>query len=127
MILSQIESITPKLIGFALDGLTMRHQAIASNIANISSADYRPMKVSFEQQISAIRSDFYDNAAKSADVNFKPIVSYGNKQQLSNSSSAGIDMNTVQLNQNVIQYHALIRGLEHYVSTLSIAIKEGRS
>lgn len=126
MILSQIESITPKLIGFALDGLTMRHQAIASNIANISSADYRPMKVSFEQQISAIRSDFYDDAVKNADIGFKPLVSYGSKQQMGNSS-AGIDMNTVQLNQNVIQYHALIRGLEHYVSTLSIAVKEGRS
>lgn len=126
MILSQIESITPKIIGFALDGLTMRHQAIASNIANINSVDYKPIRVSFENQISSIRSDFYNDFNANAELNFKPIVSYDRANQGS-SGSSGIDMSTVQLNQNVVQYHALIRGLEHYVSTLSIAIKEGRS
>lgn len=126
MILSQLESITPKLVGFALDGLSMRHQAIASNIANVNSIDYKPISVSFENQISDLRNSFYNTSVKNTDFHFDPVISYGNKQQKSDGSK-GIDMNTVQLNQNVIQYHALIKGLDHYISTLSIAIKEGRN
>jgi flagellar basal-body rod protein FlgB len=126
MILNQLESITPKLVGFALDGLSVRHQAIASNIANVNSVDYKPIRVSFENQISDIRNGFYNTSVKDTDFHFDPVISYGNKQHKSNGST-GIDMNTVHLNQNVIQYHALIKGLDHYISTLSIAIKEGRN
>ena len=126
MILNQLESITPQLVGFALDGLSMRHQAIASNIANVNSVDYKPISVSFENQISDLRNSFQNTSAENTPFHFEPIFTYGNKLQKSNSST-GIDMNTVQLNQNVIQYHALIKGLDHYISTLSIAIKEGRN
>lgn len=126
MILSQIDSITPKLVGFALDGLSMRHQAIASNIANTDSVDYKPISVSFENQISDLRNNFYNTSTQNTDFKFQPIISYASKSKKSNGST-GIDMNTVQLNQNVIQYHALIKGMNHYVSTLLIAIKEGRN
>lgn len=126
MILSQIESITPKLVEFALDGISMRHQAIASNIANVNSVGYKPISVAFENQLSDIRNNFYNNSTRDADFKFSPVISYGGKLQQS-SGSSGIDMNTVKLNQNVIQYHALIKGMDHYLSTLTIAIKEGRN
>lgn len=125
MILSQIDSITPKLIEFALDGLSLRHKAIASNIANVNSVDYRPISVSFENQIDSIRNDFYSDSAKSARLNFEPVLTFENPR--SNNNNIGIDMSTVELNQNVIQYHALIKGMDYYISTLSLAIKEGRS
>lgn len=126
MILNQLESITPQLVGFALDGLSMRHQAIASNIANVNSVDYKPISVSFENQINDLRNNFQNTSVENAPFHFEPIITYGNKHQKSNASM-GVDMNAVQLNQNVIQYHALIKGLDHYISTLSIAIKEGRN
>lgn len=125
MILSPLESITPQLVEFALDGLSMRHQAIASNIANVNSAGYKPVTVSFESQINDLRKSSYSLSDVSENFQFKPIISYGKSQQQSNGA-VGIDMNTVKLNQNVVQYHALIKGIDHYISTLSIAIKEGR-
>ena len=78
MILSQIDSITPKIVEFALDGLSLRHQAIASNIANINSVDYKPVSVSFENQISDLRNNFYNTSAQNTDFHFQPIISYGN-------------------------------------------------
>ena len=126
MILNHLESITPKLVEYALDGLSLRHQAIASNIANINSIDYKPISVSFESQVNDIKNNFYDGSIGRAESHFEPLISYGKKQQKS-ITSAGIDMNTVQLNQNVIQYQALIKGMNHYISTLTLAVKEGRS
>ena len=48
------------------------------------------------------------------------------KKQSAESSNSSLDTSTVMLNQNVIQYQALIKGMQHYMSILSIAIKEGR-
>jgi flagellar basal-body rod protein FlgB len=126
MILSPINSITPKLVEFALDGLSLRHQAIASNIANVNSEGYKPVSVSFENQLNVLKNSFYGGSMNETNFNFTPIVSYGKKQDKS-VGSVGIDMNTVKLNQNVIQYQALIKGIDHYISTLSVAIKEGRN
>lgn len=124
MIINQVESITPRIVELALDGLSMRHFAISSNIANANSVDYKPINVSFENQINDLRNNFYGNSNTNSDFHFDPVVTYGNKEQ--NMGNVGIDMNTVKLNQNVIQYHALIKGMGHYISMLSIAIKEGR-
>jgi len=44
------------LLSKALDAYTLRHKAISSNIANISSAGYRAQAVSFEDQLAASRS-----------------------------------------------------------------------
>ena len=44
------------LLSKALDAYTLRHRAISSNIANISSAGYRAQAVSFEDQLTASRS-----------------------------------------------------------------------
>jgi len=44
------------LLSKALDAYTLRHRAIASNIANVSSAGYRAQEVSFEDQLAASRS-----------------------------------------------------------------------
>jgi flagellar basal-body rod protein FlgB len=125
MLLSQIDSITPKVIEFALDGLSLRHKAIASNIANVNSVDYRPISVSFENQIDSIRNDFYSDSAKNTRLNFEPVINF--EKPRFNNTNVGIDMSAVELNQNVIQYHALIKGMDYYISTLSLAIKEGRS
>ena len=37
----------------ALDGLSLRAQATAQNIANVNSRDYRPLRVSFEAELAA--------------------------------------------------------------------------
>jgi len=49
-------STTIPLLSKALDAYSLRHRAISSNIANISSAGYRAQEVSFEDQLAASRS-----------------------------------------------------------------------
>jgi len=44
------------LLTRALDAYSLRHRAISSNIANISSAGYRAQEVSFEDQLAASRT-----------------------------------------------------------------------
>lgn len=39
------------ILGKALDGLSMRYQAIAQNIANATSPNYRPVRVDFESEL----------------------------------------------------------------------------
>lgn len=45
------------ILGKALDGLTMRYEAIAQNVANVSTDRYRPMRVDFEVELrNAVKS-----------------------------------------------------------------------
>lgn len=49
----QLSSIYMQGVERALGGLSMRHQAIASNIANINTPGYARREVSFEQSLTA--------------------------------------------------------------------------
>lgn len=46
-----IDSQTTRVIAKALDGLSKRHTAIASNIANAETPGYRAIRVSFENNL----------------------------------------------------------------------------
>jgi hypothetical protein len=43
----------PIILNKALDGLSLRAEATAQNIANAGSRDFRPVQVSFEQELKA--------------------------------------------------------------------------
>jgi len=111
-----VQSLTAVMVESALDGLSMRHMAIASNIANAHAQSYRPMQVEFESQVAALRSGGMAGSVT-------PQVSYG-------SSTAGgsnaVDINMVLLNQNTLQYQSLIKGMGHYQGMMGAVLKEGR-
>ncbi len=48
-----MDQVSAVLINKALDGLSMRMVAIAENIANSQTANYRPVRVSFEDALAA--------------------------------------------------------------------------
>lgn len=48
-----MDRISAALLTKALDGLALRGQAIAENIANASTPAYRPVRVSFERALQA--------------------------------------------------------------------------
>lgn len=53
-----ISSLTSQVMNKALDGLSMRHKAIASNLANVDTPGYRRRDVSFEDRLqSAIQKE----------------------------------------------------------------------
>ncbi len=46
-----MDAVSSVLINKALDGLSMRMAAIAENVANMQTADYQPLRVSFEDAL----------------------------------------------------------------------------
>ena len=48
-----IASFTSDVVGKSLDGLALRHTAIASNLANVDTPGYKKKDVSFEDQLRA--------------------------------------------------------------------------
>lgn len=125
---SGISGITSKAVEFALDGMALRQEAIASNIANYNSIGYKPIKVSFESAISDMLSNQNSIGSTSdgmSETKFSPNISYGSPI-VGNTYGTGLDANLVMLNQNNIQYQALIKGFDKYASTIAQAIKEGR-
>ena len=48
-----ITSLTSQTLNKALDGLSMRHKAIASNLANVETPGYKRRDVQFEGQLQA--------------------------------------------------------------------------
>jgi flagellar basal body rod protein FlgB len=49
-----VHSLTSVMVESALDGTSLRHMALASNIANAHAENYRPMQVEFESQVEAL-------------------------------------------------------------------------
>lgn len=123
MDISAIGGLTSNVIGMALDGLSLRQEAIASNIANSNSIGYRPAKVSFEQNLADYRDSI--KSGSESKRNLPVQVSYDFPVG-SISGKARLDESVVMLNQNTIQYHALIKGLEKYISNIALATQDGR-
>jgi len=125
-----IESATLGAVSLALDAASLRHQAISSNIANAGTPGYRPVAVSFEEHLGALRAALSSRgtvdasllAASSARVEREPEKAGGTEE----ASRVAVDEQVAQLSQNAVHYQALLRALNKQYSILSIAINEGK-
>ena len=126
--MSGTEQVTMALMVKALDAASLRHQAIAGNIANANSTDYRPLKVNFEQQLGFARAALARGTGEltAADVaSVRPRLEQEPAPR-AGSASVMIDMEMVKLSQNTLQYQALLKGLNQHISIVSFAINEGK-
>ena len=89
------------MVKLALDAASLRHQAIAQNIANLHSPGYVPLGVSFEAQLDALRRG---QAPAKPELVERLDASPGPRPQ-------DADMEMVALSQNTIHYQALIKGI----------------
>ena len=121
------DPVTRALVIKALDAAVLRHQAIAANIANANSINYRPVRVNFEEQLGFARQAIASGAGLTpADIAaIKPSLEHEPGSSAGNAAVM-IDMEMVKLAQNTVQYQALLRGLAHRSSLISIAINEGK-
>ena len=115
---------TVAIAKIALDAYVMRHQAIASNIANIHSDNFRPLQVNFEQQLATLDLSAGDAARKLAGV--QPFLEE-TPPQLNMTPGVALDMEVVRLNQNTLNFQALVTAIGKSVSLLSLAAREGRA
>lgn len=119
---SALAGITGSAVEYALDGLSLRHAALASNIANSGSAGHRPARVRFEEYLSSQMAG--RSAQESATSLPPPLVHFDPPQRDGDHSS--LDTEIVALNQNTLQYQALIRGLTKHSGIIASAISEGK-
>ena len=127
--MSGTDQVTKALMIKALDAATLRHQAIATNIANANSVGYQPLRVNFEEQLGFARAALAggtsseltpgDIAGVRAVLEQEPAPAAGN-------AAVMIDMEMVKLSQNTIQYQALLKGLAGRGSIISFAVNEGK-
>jgi len=118
--------ITGSIVEYALDGLSTRHAAIASNIANANSVGYKPIRVSFEAQLAGVLATGGREASALSQGTLPPPQLSTELPVVDSLRRGALESEVVQLNQNTLQYQVLVKGLDKYLSTLATAISEGR-
>jgi|SRR5690349_2632970 len=120
--------VTKALLLKALDAATLRHQAIASNIANANSVNYRPLRVNFEEQLGFARQALAQPGGTLTAADVAGVRARLEQEPAPRAGTAAvmIDMEMVKLSQNTLQYQALLKGVSHHGSLVTTAINEGR-
>jgi flagellar basal-body rod protein FlgB len=116
---------TTELVLRALDTGVLRHAVLAANIANASVEGYRPLRVSFEDQLAAAKSALLsrnDAAARSAAVALEAQVVPDPANR-----SVELDREFASMTDNSVRYQALLAALGKNSSLLRLAIREGRN
>ena len=103
----------------SLDALSMRQQAIAQNLSNINTPNYQPLQVDFE-------TAFQEALSRGG---LSDLMELENPAISLRDSSVGeimLDQEIALLSQTVLQYQALIRGLNKQFALMQLAVTEGR-
>ncbi|CDZ77064.1 flagellar basal body rod protein FlgB [Legionella massiliensis] len=98
---------TLDLASLALDASLLRHQAIATNIANVNTSGYQTMEVNFEQQLK----QFAGNSNQDA----HPFL------QAATTDLSLDDQLTLSV-KNATHYRALIKGLNQKLALMKLAL-----
>jgi len=123
----QTEAITLDMLKMALDAASLRHQAIANNIANVNTPGYAPARVSFEAQMGALRSTLQQGNPITPGMlsGIRPVLEREAVVQESDRTAL-LDKEIVNMAQNTVQYEALLKALGKHMSILSAAVAEGK-
>lgn len=126
--ITSIRGATTEAVLLALDAANLRHQAIANNIANAGTPGYTPLKVNFEEQLSAFRRCAEGSAddVRGALRGVQGFIEEDLAAAGSGASNVMLDMEVVKLSQNVVHYQSLLRALGNQMSIISAAINEGK-
>lgn len=100
---------TVALVNRSLDLILMRQTAIANNIGNAGSINYRPVKVEFEQQLAEVRQ------LEDLPRVIPTIASIESPVKIDQEMAASIE--------NTTWYHALVKGINQQFSIMHTAIK----
>jgi len=114
-----MDPLTPIIIAKALDGLTLRAEATAQNIANANSPGYRPVRVAFEDALQAAARR---GAGAVRDV--RPAIEpmpFGNV-----ASELRLDLELAGAAQTAMRYAALIDIMGRQMELSRTAIRGGQ-
>jgi flagellar basal-body rod protein FlgB len=126
--MAQLTSPVSAAVAVALDALSMRQQAIATNLANVNTVGYRAVSVDFEEALQSALRTATDQSEQTllelADV--RDGISRGDFTHTATTagpdSGVEIDMELAHMSETVLRYQALVQGLGKYGSLARMAI-----
>ena len=124
-----IESLTLPSLSLALDAAVMRHQAIASNIANVHTEGYVPQHLSFEAELSRASQDAATPTGRLASHAEPMTLNVRMEPTAIADEAAGavhLDREVAAMAQNSMHYQTLLRGLNRHLALLTSAVTEGK-
>lgn len=124
---SSIENITTSTVGLALDAAVLRHQVIASNIANVNTLGYVPKRLTFLDHMSELQA--------AVEMESLPFTNTDSKSSLMVSpvldskglpAKVELDMEVAAMAQNSVHYQSLVRALSRHYAILGSAVSDGK-
>ena len=124
---SLIDSNISALLSLALDAASMRHQAIAHNIANVNTPGYQAVGVRFEEHMTDARNALAQGRSVSlSDLSHvRPQFFLADEAGTANQP-VSLDMEVAKLSENTLHQQALLKALNRHFSIISTAISEGK-
>ena len=109
------------VVPMALDGLVLRQQVIAQNIANLNTPGYAPLRVDFEGALRDVASGARDGGSS---VRVTPDV----RQPMPDGKVAGAELShqVSMLADTVLRYQTLIKGVNKQLAIMQLAVSDGR-
>ena len=86
-----LDSVTSAALTSALDGLSLRQQAIADNIANVNTPGYHAKRVQFEDALAASVAAGNGNSQPTTATSQEPTRLDGNNVNLDTETLSNID------------------------------------
>jgi flagellar basal-body rod protein FlgB len=114
-----VDPISAVLINKALDGLSMRSQASAQNIANANSPGYRPVRVVFEEALRAA-----SRSGANAIEQVAPALELAPGQAA--ADGVRLDMELATASETAMRYTALIDLLSRQLQISRTVIRGGQ-
>lgn len=120
-----IEAITTAALSLALDAASLRHQAIAANIANHATEGYVPLKLDFESQLASARrgleAGLDEHTLSEVKLQLQPVMDENGAP-----ARVQLDAEMADMARNAVQFQALARGLNRHFAILALAASEGK-
>lgn len=113
-----MDEISAALAAKALDGLYLRYQYTAQNIANANTPNYQPVRVSFEASLEAA-------AAKGSEAISNVIPGIRSGLQAGGSTEMRLDLELSTASQTAMRYRALLSVLDQQMALHRAVIMDG--
>jgi len=127
MIKDLLADSTTAALAKSLDGLAERHRAIASNIANVETPDYKRVKISFENELRKALQEPSESQAKSAIRNVQAEMSQDYETPgRADGNNVNVDAEVTELIKNSLSYQTTAALLNLRILALREVISEGK-
>lgn len=110
-----IESVTQAALSSALDGLSLRQNVIANNIANINTPGYQAQRVSFEDALA-------QSVAQGSGV-VTPQVQLSLEPTETNGNNVNLDEETLDDIETGLRYQFATQAMNEQFQSLTSALK----